>query len=172
MKELEAEMDNVRLNPHSQVGYTHPTYRPQRYAAEEMFQYSSFPHLERIPTSPARMMQHPPASHILTTTVEPLSQDQDKAAASTKDAEHSAVQTEAVDQPSLQCSADDLAQASKTESAKICSCFTDGQCGFNSLCFISNTNVFAGATCSLRSSCPADPDCTSLITTSIQCTQS
>ncbi|KAG7999698.1 Embigin, partial [Nibea albiflora] len=117
MKELEAEMDNVRLNPHSQVGYTHPTYRPQRYAAE-MFQYSSFPHLERIPTSPARMMQHPPASHILTTTVEPLSQDQDKAAASTKDAEHSAVQTEAVDQPSSAVQADDLAQASKTESAK------------------------------------------------------
>ena len=112
------QMDNVRLTPHPQGGYTHPTYRSQQYAAY-MPQYGSLPYLERIQMSPSpsRMAEDPSASHIPAQMV-PLFQDQVTAVASLTHHVPSATQTEAVDQASFVPLADDLDHASDAESTQ------------------------------------------------------
>ncbi|KAK0149995.1 hypothetical protein N1851_009229 [Merluccius polli] len=118
MRELQAEMDNIRLTPHPQFAYTQPTYRSHQYAAD-MTQYSSLPHLGRINMcpSPTRMAEYPFASHIPAPMV-PLSQDQDTTAASSMRNALSAELTEAVEQDSDAPLVDDVENDSDAESIR------------------------------------------------------
>nr|XP_043883741.1 uncharacterized protein LOC122770735 [Solea senegalensis]XP_043883742.1 uncharacterized protein LOC122770735 [Solea senegalensis] len=118
MKELEAEMDNVRLTPHPQVGFTHPTHRPHRYAVD-MSRYSSLPHLERINMchSPDRTAQYTSAPHIPAQLV-PLYQDQYTATVSTVYVAPSPTLTKAADKASFALLADNVDQASEAETTQ------------------------------------------------------
>ena len=94
MREMEAEMDNVRLTPHHQGSFTHPAYQSMPYTPY-MPQYNSLPYLERVPlsSSPTGISKVQSASHIASQMVS-LSQDQGAAADPTTQAAPSATLTE------------------------------------------------------------------------------
>lgn len=119
IKEMEVEMEHVRMTPHNQGGHTHPAYRLHGYAPD-ISKYDSLPHLDRFNNSsnPNQIVQDQSASYFPPVKA-PLPQYQVTTAVTSVRAAPATTQTEPVDQSSAPIPQDEEDDAESIQSAPV-----------------------------------------------------